>query len=205
MNQNKMSLFNIKQSDLDLTDISKDNPGLTREYQRLLTEYFKYQKNYIENFDNIIAGMKEREGRTVATSLLDLKPFFAVQEFYPIRKNMTADEQKPILINNKTYEKGYGVFANSIMKFDIKNSGYKKLRGLAGKIDMPTTRENFLEMQIFVDGKKAFTTGKLNGGDDAVPFDLNVENAEVIELIVLDAGDNQSFDSAAWIDPELVK
>jgi phosphoglycerol transferase MdoB-like AlkP superfamily enzyme len=205
MNQNRISLYNMKESDIEKDDISKNNPDLAREYQRLLNGYFKYEKNYIENFDGLIAAYGSKNRKTASVSLLDIRPFFEVQDFYPVRNNVTADDGKPIVVNGKTYETGFGVFANSCMKFDIKNSGYKKFTGLAGKIDMWTKRENFLEMQIFVDGKKMFTTGKLNGGDDVVPFDIDVENAQVLELLVLDGGDNKSFDSAAWINPSLIK
>jgi hypothetical protein len=60
-------------------------------------------------------------------------------------------------------------------------------------------------MQINVDGKKIFSTGKMTVGDDPVNFDIDITNAEIIELLVLDSGDNQAEDSAVWLEPVLYK
>jgi arylsulfatase A-like enzyme len=204
MNENTLKLYDISKSNIDTNDISNKEPELSRDYKRILSEYFKYQKNYLENFNEIILKSQKDKNDNMSVSLLDLKPFFKSQDFFPIQKNITADESKPFVIKGKTYSTGYGVFANSCMKFNIKNAGYTKFKGLAGKIDNWSTRENYLEMQILTDGKKIFSTGLLNYGDDPVNFDLDLPtDTENLELLILDGGDNQSMDSAAWINPVL--
>ena len=167
-------------------------------------DYYKYQKSYLENFNVTISKILSSQNDEVETSLLNFEPFFAVQDYYQIKKNQSFD-RNPIKINGEIYDVGYGVHANSCMKFDIKNIGFERFKGLAGKLDVDSVRQNFLEMRIYLDGNLSFTTGKLTTNDPPVEYDLDIQSVSVIELLVLDTGDNTMNDGAAWINPVLIK
>lgn len=204
-NSNTMRLFDLNKEDIETTDISQQFPRLVTDYKKRLLEFNSFQKNYIKNFDSIIKKYLASQQNQEVTSLLEIEPFFAIQEFFKIRKNVSSEYQEPLRINGVTYEKGYGVYANSIMKFNISGLNFKRFKGLAGKLEIFTIRNDFLEMQIYLDGKQAFSTGKLTTKDEGVPFDIDITGAEILELIVLDGGDTPNRDAAGWINPVLIR
>ena len=136
--------------------------------------------------------------------MVELDPFFAVQQFYKIEKNQSCGKL-PLVANNVKYDIGFGVHSNCVMKFNIKGLGFKRFVGMAAKLDTTSRRENYLEMEVLVDGRKAFSTGKLTIGDEPVPFDVEINDAEVLELLVLDSGDNQTCDLSSWLNPMLLR
>ena len=201
---NKMSLYDLNNEMYDFTDISGAESRLTVAYKKVLMDYYQYQKNYLENFNEIAEKISLSDNAAEEVSLLDMTPFFKSQDKYEIRKNIDH-EDKPIKILEKVYDKAYGVHANSNMQFDLKNLGFTRFKGLAGKLDVPSWRQNFLEMRIYADGVLKFTTGKLTTDDPPVMFDIDVTGAEILQLMVLDGGDNTRYDGAAWIEPVLVR
>lgn len=201
---NSIKLYSLKDSLIDNIDITEKEPLLAVDFKKRIIDYYKFEKNYQENFNEILKRIELSNKNIQKISLLNIKPFFAVQDFFDIKKNMSVEEG-PLVVNDIVYSEGFGVHANSIMKFDIKGLGFKRFRGLAGKLKSISQRENYLEMEIFLDGKKAFSTGKLTVNDDPVPFDLDVRDIETLELLVLDSGDNQTCDSSAWLEPFLIK
>ena len=201
---NRMSLYDLNNEMFDNTDISAAESRLTVGYKKIITDYYGYQKNFLENFNEIAEKIRLSEHSAEEVSLLDMTPFFKSQDKYAIRKNVDH-EDKPIKILEKVYPKGYGVHANSNMQFDLKNLGFTRFKGLAGKLDVPSWRQNFLEMRIYADGVLKFTTGLLTTDDPPVSFDIDIEGAETLELMVLDGGDNDRYDGAAWIEPVLVR
>lgn len=203
-NSNTIRLFDLNNDELEMDDISNQFPRLTTDYKKRLLEFNGFQKNYIKNFDSIVKKYLASQQNQEITSLLEMEPFFAIQEFFKIRKNQSS-EGNPLKINGVFYEKGYGVYANSIMKFNISGLNFKRFKGTAGKLEIFTKRNDFLEMQIYLDGKPAFSTGKLTTYDEGVPFDINIKDAEILELIVLDGGDTQNRDAAGWLNPVLIR
>jgi len=201
---NSIRLYDLSNSMIDEVDISEKEPLLAIEYKKRIIDYYRYEKNYQENFNDILRKIKLSQDNVEEYSLLNMEPYFKVQDFYEIQKNISA-EGYPIIVNDVEYKKGYGVHANSIMKFNLKNLGFKRFKGKAAKLQSYSQKENYVEMQIIVDGRIAFSTGKLTINDDPINFDVDIKNAESLELLVLDSGDNQTCDSCSWIDPVLMK
>jgi phosphoglycerol transferase MdoB-like AlkP superfamily enzyme len=203
-NKNKLSLFNIEDNIYDFDDISEIESDIAIKYKKILTNYYEYQKNYLENFDYMISKILVSNNDFEDYKLTDIKPYFSAQDFYSIKVDSDY-KGDPIKICGKTYRNGFGVFSNSCMKFDIKGIGFEKFSGIAGKLETDSVRQNFLEMRIYLDGELRFTTGKLTTGNSPLPFEVDVSNASTIELMVMDTGDGHEDDSAAWIEPILTK
>ena len=201
---NSISLYDLTNTLIDNIDITDKEPLLAVEYKKRIIDYYKFEKKYQENFNEIIKRIEMSQKNVEQVSLLDIEPFFAVQDFYSIKKNISV-EDLPLMINNVEYKKGFGVHSNCIMKFNIKGLGFTRFKGIAGKLNTFSKRENYLEMQILQNGRMAFTTGKLTVDDAPVFFDVDIKDAETLELLVLDSGDNKTCDSCAWIDPVLIK
>lgn len=204
-NSNTMKLFDLGKEESDTVDIAFQNPQLVTDYKKRLLEFYNFQKNYIKNFDSITKKYIASLQNQTETSLLDIEPYFALQEYFKIEKNRSSEEKGPLIINGTEYKHGYGVHANCIMKFNLSGMKFKRVKGIAGKLEIITKRNNFLEMQIILDGKLAFSTGKLTTYDEGVPFDLDIKDADILELVVLDAGDTPTNDEAAWINPVLIR
>jgi phosphoglycerol transferase MdoB-like AlkP superfamily enzyme len=204
-NSNTINLFDLNKHEFETEDISMQNPKLTKEYKNRLLEFYNFQKNYIKNFDSIVKKYIASQKNQTETSLLDIEPYFAIQEYFRIEKNKSSEYKSPLIINGIVYDNGYGVHANCIMKFNVSGLNFKRFKGMAGKLEKITVRNNFLEMQVILDGKLAFSTGKLTTYDEGVPFDLNIKDVDIIELVVLDAGDTPTNDEAAWINPVLIR
>jgi phosphoglycerol transferase MdoB-like AlkP superfamily enzyme len=204
-NKNKLKLYDLSTSQYERIDIAGNEPILSVEYKRRLIDWYQGQRNYLKHFNKYQKWIAAANSDSEEYSLLKLEPYFAVQSKYRIRKNVSANESGPLKVKGKTYRKGYGVHSNSCMKFNIKGLGYKMLKGKAAKLEQESSFETFVEMQILVDGKLSFTSGKLTTNDEAVNFSVNIENASHLELLVLDGGDLSYNDNVAWLDPKLIK
>lgn len=203
-NENKLSLFNIETNIYDFDDISETETDIAIRYKKILTNYYEYQKNYLENFDYTISKILVTNNDFKEYSLTDIEPYFSAQDFYSVKVDSDY-KGDPIKICGETYRRGFGVFSNCCMKFDIKGIGFERFSGMAGKLETDSVRQNFLEMRIYLDGELTFTTGKLTTDNPPLPFDIDVSKASTLELLVLDTGDGHEDDSAVWIEPILTK
>ncbi len=218
-NKNTIQLYNVAKTRVEKIDLTETEPETATSYKNILNDYFAFQTGYFEDFNTAITKIKATETSTKTISLLKLEPVFSVQNKYSIRKNSTSKNNE-IMICGKKYKTGLGVYADSIIYYDISGLNAKKLTGQTGKVDLnfentdiknarvktidPKNVQHFLEMIIKVDGKTLFTTGKITNNQIPIPFDIDVRNAKTIEMLVLNAGDGNIDDNAVWLDPVLV-
>jgi arylsulfatase A-like enzyme len=204
-NKNRLKLYDLESSQLERKDIADQEPVLSIDYKRRLIDWYQGQRTYLKHFNKYQKWLAAANSESNEYSLLKLEPYFAVQDRYKIRKNISSQESLPLKVNGKTWRKGFGAHSNSCMKFNVKGLGYRQFKGKAAKLQQDSAFETFVEMQVLVDGRLAFTTGKLTTGDDPVNFTVNMENATTLELLVLDGGDLSYNDNVAWLDPVLIK
>jgi|GEM_PF-1352221 len=219
-NKDSLQLYDLTGTIVENTDISQRENIIAQHYKKRLVGYYNYQTEYFENFNEVIKKINAGSCKNEEISLLDLEPSFSAQNRYSILKNRTS-KNNDIIINSKLYNKGYGVYGNSIMIFDVSGLDTKRLKGYAGKVDIsfdntdiknaqvkaidPKNVQHFLEMVIIVDGEQVFTTGKITNNQPVIPFDINITDAKQIQLMVQDAGDGETDDNAVWLDPVLVR
>lgn len=109
---------------------------------------------------------------------------------------------KPLIVAGVRYEKGFGVHANSLLKFRP-NKRYSRLSGLVGLPDYMKSRQASVIFEIYGDGKQLWRSALLRAGDAAVAFDVSLEDITVLELRVDDAGDGIDYDHACWLNMDI--
>jgi hypothetical protein len=111
---------------------------------------------------------------------------------------------KPMRVRGTPVRDGFFAHAPSRLVFDIKDKGYKALKGRAGLEDI---HEGSVKFKILGDGKELWQSEDVviqNGRAKIVRFALNIEGVSELVLSVEDLGRNW-YDHSVWIEPEIGK
>jgi hypothetical protein len=105
-------------------------------------------------------------------------------------------------INGKTYERGIGTQAPSVIIFDLKGN-VKKFSCLAGA-DNKGGNSDMIVFAVKADGKKLYQSPMMKIQDEPVSIDVDVTGAKELSLIVAPYGDD-SWKQAIWANPKFTK
>ncbi|MGO4495128.1 NPCBM/NEW2 domain-containing protein [Paenibacillus sp. 2RAB27] len=99
-----------------------------------------------------------------------------------------------------TYEKGFGVHAESRIMFDISDKNYKSFTALVGVDQEMAKSPSYadVEFKVLVDGVEKFASGVMKVTDVAKPVDVSVAGASIVELVVNKSDSDNSEDHASW-------
>ena len=112
-----------------------------------------------------------------------------------------AGDGKPMTIGGVSYAKGLGVHAVGDVQIYLAGA-CTRLTASVG-VDGETGTGGSVAFGVSVDGTSRVTTPVLRGGQAAVPIDLDVTGAQVVDLLVNDGGDGNGNDHADWALPTL--
>ncbi len=112
-----------------------------------------------------------------------------------------AGDGKPMTIGGVSYAKGLGVHAASDVQVYLAGA-CTRLTASAG-VDGEVGTGGSVAFSVSVDGTTRVTTPVVRGGQAAVPVDLDVTGAQVVDLMVTDGGDGNGADHADWATPTL--
>jgi beta-galactosidase GanA len=112
-----------------------------------------------------------------------------------------AGDGKPMTIGGAAYAKGLGVHAASDVQLYLAGA-CTRLTASAG-VDGETGGGGSVSFSVSVDGATRVTTPVVRGGQAAVPIDVDVTGAQVLDLLVSDGGDGNGNDHADWALPTL--
>jgi len=124
----------------------------------------------------------------------------------PVERDTSVGEQaagdgRPITIAGAGYAKGLGT--NSVSDVELYLAGQcSRLTADVG-VDDETGGVGTVTFSVVADGKTLVTTPTIRGGQGAVPIDVDVSGAQVIDLKVGDAGDGNGNDHGDWGMPTL--
>jgi hypothetical protein len=119
-------------------------------------------------------------------------------------------EQPQLRIGDKTYEKGLGVHAPSVMTFDI-DGAFKNFQAEVGLHGVPPERKakdavpGTCTFVVEGDGKVLFESPVLKEGDAPLPVEVSVAGVKCLSLRTTNGGDVNYDDLAAWGDARLLK
>ena len=105
---------------------------------------------------------------------------------------------KPIRLGGVTYDGGIGVQAQSEF-FGLLNGRASLFHALAGVDDQTEGRGSVL-FEVWVDNEKVFDSGVLRGGMPPAEISVPLTGAQVMDLVITDAGDGNDHDLANWAD-----
>jgi alpha-galactosidase len=105
-------------------------------------------------------------------------------------------DRNPLRLKDVVYPHGVGTHAISNLRLDLKGAATRFL-AMVG-LDDERTGQGSITFEVWVDGKKVFSTPALHGGDAPVPVDVDLTGARKLHLQVGDAGDGITNDHADW-------
>lgn len=139
-----------------------------------------------------------------ATSYLsDLEWLAADNGYGPVERDRSngeaaAGDGRPLRVNGVQYNKGLGVHAPSRVEYYL-GRRCARFISLIG-IDDETNGGGSVEFQVLVDGNLVFRSGTITPSSSPQPVDIDIRGAEVLTLVVTDAGDGNTLDHADWAE-----
>ncbi len=146
------------------------------------------------------ATKSDKPARTVWLSSLNLEKMTAG---WGTPQKDKSIQSKPLKIAGRTFDKGIGTHAASLMYIDLKNS-CRSFSAYVGVDDEVNGKIGSVRFRIYGDGKLLFNSGVLRAGDPAKKVDIDLTGCKTLTLSVDPAGDNTSFDHADWADAAFV-
>jgi len=109
-------------------------------------------------------------------------------------------EGKAISVGGNKYARGLGVHSDSKISFPL-NGKFTTFHVIPGPDD---AHQGTLEMEILVDGKTVFSTGKVSSRSyEAKAVEIPVSGAKELTLVLTDGGDGAGGDHTSWADAYL--
>jgi hypothetical protein len=136
----------------------------------------------------------------------DLPFLSATNGWGPVERDSSVGEQaakdgRPIRIAGTGYAKGLGT--NSVSDVELYLAGHcSRLTADVG-VDDETGGAGTVTFSVIADGKTLVTTPTIRGKQAAVPIDVDVSGAQVLDVRVGDAGDGNGNDHGDWATPTL--
>jgi NPCBM/NEW2 domain-containing protein len=136
----------------------------------------------------------------------DLPFLSATNGWGPVERDTSNGEQAagdghPITINGVSYAKGLGT--NSISDVEVYLGGRcTRFTAMVG-VDDEKNGAGTVTFSVAADGKALVTAPTIRGHQPAAPLDVDVTGAQVLDLIVGDAGDGNGNDHGDWAIPTL--
>jgi hypothetical protein len=134
-------------------------------------------------------------------------PFLSASNGWgPVERDSSNGEQAAgdghtITINGATFAKGLGT--NSISDVEVYLGGHCSRFTAQVGVDDEQNGAGTVTFSVVADGQNLVTTPTIRGHQAATPIDVNVSGAQVLDLIVGDAGDGNGNDHGDWAVPTL--
>ena len=150
------------------------------------------------------AAKSDKPARTVWLSSLNLEKMTAG---WGTPQKDKSIQSKPLKIAGRTFDKGVGTHAASLMYIDLKNS-CRSFSAYVGVDDEVNGKIGSVRFRIHVDGKRKYTSEIIRGGGKPVPVRVDLADfasGSRIDLFVDYADRADQLDRADWLDARLVK
>jgi alpha-galactosidase len=112
-----------------------------------------------------------------------------------------AGDGRPITLGGTTYLKGLGVHAASRIRFNL-GGACSTLTADIG-LDDEVEDNGSVVFEVWGDEEKLYDSGIMTGSTAAESVALSVAGKGTLQLVVIDAGDNNHLDHADWADARL--
>jgi alpha-galactosidase len=144
-----------------------------------------------------LCAAKNLSADTVWLDELDLHA--ATQGWGEPHKNQSM-EGHPLSIGGKTFERGFGTHAESILNINLDGGaqGFSASVGVDDEVHSNVTAS--VEFFIIGDGKTLWSSGVMHANDAAQPCEVDLAGIKLLTLKVGDAGDGINHDHADWAD-----
>ncbi|HEY6532941.1 MAG TPA: NPCBM/NEW2 domain-containing protein [Acidimicrobiales bacterium] len=157
-------------------------------------------------------GVNRPSGRmrasTYSVSLSRLAPTAAENGEGPYERDQSngsseASDGKRLRLNGTSYSRGLGVASPSRITYDL-NGRYSRFTSAIG-IDDEIALGGSVTFEVWVDGRKVYTSGLKLATSPTEKIAVDVTGARELTLVVTDGGDNTIGDHGDWADARLVR
>jgi alpha-galactosidase len=142
----------------------------------------------------------DKPARTVWLSSLNLEK---MTSGWGTAQKDKAVQSKPLKIGGRTFEKGVGTHAPSIMYVDLKGS-CRSFIAYVGVDDEVEGKIGSVRFRIYGDGRLLFNSGVLKAGQQAKKVDVDLTGCKTLTLSVDPGDDNMNSDHADWAEAAFV-
>ena len=142
----------------------------------------------------------DKPSRTVWLSSLNLEKMTAG---WGTPQKDKSIQNKPLTIAGRTFDKGVGTHAASLMYIDL-NKSCRSFSAYVGVDDEVNGNIGSVCFRIYGDGRLLFNSGVLKAGETGKKVDIDLTGCKTLTLSVDPGGDNVSYDHADWADAAFV-
>ena len=128
-----------------------------------------------------------------------LKLSAATQGYGEPQKNKSV-EGKPLTIGGKTFERGFGTHADSLLRIKLDGGAQHFSASVGVDDDVNGNAAASVEFVVAGDGKTLWKSGVQRAGEPAKTFTVDLAGVQTLTLEVNDAGDGIDYDHADWAD-----
>jgi alpha-galactosidase len=146
------------------------------------------------------AAKSDRPTRTVWLSSLNLEKMTAG---WGTPQKDKSVQNKSLTIAGRTFGKGVGTHAPSMMYVDLKNS-CRSFSAWIGVDDEVNGNIGSVRFRIYGDGRLLFNSSIFKAGEPAKKVDIDLTGLKTLTMSVDPAGDDTSYDHADWADATFV-
>jgi alpha-galactosidase len=139
------------------------------------------------------------EPETVCISSLDLTPIVQGWGQPQADKAVTG---KPLSIGGKTFERGLGTHADSVVRLQLEG-GSEMFTAFVGVDDAATSDHPTITFRVVGDGKTLWKSAGMKRGQPAQKAEVNVKGIKKL-LLLADSNGDISFGHADWADAKLL-
>jgi beta-galactosidase GanA len=143
---------------------------------------------------------------TSDTAVSDLPFLSATNGWGPVERNTSngeaaAGDGRPITLAGTVYASGLGVHANGDVALYL-DGHCSRFTAVVG-VDDEVGNAGSVTFAVVADGTTVFSSSTLTGSSAALPVDVSVAGARIVDLVIGDAGNGNGSDHADWADARL--
>jgi hypothetical protein len=112
-----------------------------------------------------------------------------------------AGDGRPITVAGTVYASGLGVHANGDVALYL-DGHCSRFTAVVG-VDDEVGNSGSVTFAVVADGTTVFSSPTLTGSSAALPVDVSVAGARIVDLVIGDAGNGNGSDHADWADARL--
>lgn len=169
-------------------------------YRERVRAWESFYRELIPNYEHYVVEGGLCPGR--ASCFLDeLKPLLQKGDLRR-KRSMGGDALR---VGSRTSTRGLGVAPLSILRYNIRSEGFRRLRGAVGHHVQGRNANLSLKVsaEIYLDDKLLWSSGKMSADEEPREFALDVTSGSVLELIGYDVDGESWRDYMDWLDVRL--